>query len=159
MSDLDLNARLDALLREEDELQFAQFTHDDALHLGLRFVEAAKAGHLPIAIDISRAGHQLFHFATPGSSPDNDAWIQRKVRVVMRFHHSSYYIGQRCLAQGVTFEEKSRLDRDLYAASGGGFPLLLRNTGVIGCIAVSGLPQAEDHALVVAILRGYLSAG
>jgi len=152
----DPQAELEALVREEQELQFSRFTHEMALALGLSFVEAAKAAQLPIAIDISRSGQQLFHCAMPGSSPDNDAWIQRKVRVVMRFHHSSYYVGQRCLAQGSTFEEKSRLDRDLYAASGGGFPLIVSGVGVVGCIAVSGLPQAEDHALVVRVLRRFL---
>lgn len=154
----DMQAALEQMLKEEDTLQFAQFTHEMALSLGLRFVDIARTEKLPIAIDITRGGQQLFHCAMPGSSPDNDAWIQRKARVVMRFHHSSFFIGQRCLALGTTFEEKSRLDRDLYAASGGGFPIIIRNVGVVGSVTVSGLPQAEDHALVVRVLRDFLKA-
>ena len=153
----DTREKLAALLREEAELQFGRFTYEDALNLGLRFVEVARAEALPIAIDISRSGQQMFHCAMPGSSPDNDAWIQRKVRVVMRYHRSSFYIGQLCLSQGVSFEDKSRLDRDLYAAAGGGFPLIIRDVGVVGCVAVSGLPQAQDHALLVRVLREFLA--
>ena len=152
----DLKAKLAVLLREEDELQFSEFTNDTALALGLRFVEAAKAERLPITIDVTRNGQQLFHCAMPGTSADNDSWIQRKVRVVTRYHHSSLYIGQMCLSQGITFEEKSRLDRDLYAAAGGGFPVIVKKVGVVGTVTVSGLPQAEDHALVVRMLREFL---
>jgi uncharacterized protein (UPF0303 family) len=39
-----------------------------------------------------------------------------------------------------------------YAAHGGGFPIVLRGTGLIGTVVASGLPQREDHAMVVAAL-------
>ena len=38
-------------------------------------------------IDIRRHGHQLFHAALPGTTPDNDRWIERKIRVVERPDH------------------------------------------------------------------------
>ena len=60
-------------------------------------------------------------------------------------------------AQGLVFEEKSRLDRDLYAADGGCFPVLIRRVGAVGTITVSGLPQAEDHELLVRVLRAFLA--
>lgn len=151
------NANLEALLREEAEIQFSEFSNLIALRLGQRFIEVATAENLAITIDITRHGQQLFHYAMPGTSADNDHWVQRKVRVVTRYSHSSYYIGQMCLAQGTTFEEKSRLDRDLYAASGGGFPIIVKNVGVIGTVTVSGLPQVEDHALVVRVLREFIA--
>jgi uncharacterized protein (UPF0303 family) len=75
----------------------------------------------------------------------------------MRYQHSSFYIGQLCLSQGITFAEKSRLDQDHYAAAGGGFPVIVKNAGVVGSVTVSGLPQAEDHALVVRVIRGFLA--
>ena len=43
-----------------------------------------------------------------------------------------------------------------YAAHGGSFPITLRNMGCIGAITVSGLPQRQDHALVVAVLAEHL---
>ena len=36
------------------------------------------------------------------------------------------------------------------------FPILVRGVGQIGVVVVSGLPQVEDHRLVVATLRARL---
>lgn len=106
-----------------------------------------------MAIDIRRGAQQLFHFALPGSSADNDAWIDRKRRVVERYGASSFLVGTRFRAKGSTFEEASRLDPDLYAAHGGSFPLAVEGAGIVGTVTVSGLPQAGDHAMVVEALE------
>jgi len=53
-------------------------------------------------------------------------------------------------------QEKYGLDSKDYAAHGGCFPILLEGTGCVGTITVSGLPQRQDHALVVAVLQKYL---
>lgn len=148
---------LDALLAEEDELQFAAFDADVAWRLGCALVDAARDAGASVAIDITKSGQQLFHAALEGTAPDNDAWIIRKTRVVMRFGHSSLYVGARCRAQNRTFEEQYRLDPDTYAAHGGAFPIIVRGTGVVGAVVVSGLPQRDDHALVVATLRRFLA--
>src|SRR5690606_41266731 len=60
----------------------------------LHMVERALRKKLPVAIDIRRGEHQLFHASLPGTSADNDEWVKRKVRLVNRFGHSSYYMGQ-----------------------------------------------------------------
>jgi uncharacterized protein (UPF0303 family) len=147
---------LDEIAEQERTLQFVRFTNDDAWALGSAFVAAARAGDLAVVIDISRAGQQLFHAALPGTSPDNDTWIERKGRVVTRFGHSSLYLGQQCRDAGTTFEERFGLPLAEYAAHGGGFPVIVRDVGVVGVIAVSGLPQLLDHQLIVDVLRDYL---
>ena len=141
------------LAAEEDELQLARFINDDAWALGTALVTRARQEQLPIAVDVSRNSHQLFHAALTGATPDNDSWIQRKARVVHRFGHSSLYVGQRSREAGTTFEEQFGLDPQLFAAHGGGFPLIVRNVGPVGVVVVSGLPQVEDHRMVVAALR------
>jgi uncharacterized protein (UPF0303 family) len=148
---------IDELAAEEAELQFPGFTEDDAWTLGGALVETARAAALPVAIDVTRHGHQLFHAALPGSSPDNDRWIERKARVVDRFGHSSLYMRVLSELDGRTFEEKFLLDGRVYAAHGGAFPLLVRGVGPIGTVVVSGLPQVEDHRMVVAALREHLA--
>ncbi|MGH8630946.1 MAG: heme-degrading domain-containing protein [Burkholderiales bacterium] len=153
----DYGALLEELLRQEQELQFSQFSNDDALRLGTRLVERAQAQTKPATVDICRNGQQLFHAALPGTSADNDAWIRRKNNVVNRYGHSSFFVGTQFRAKGTTFEQSSRLDPDQYAAHGGAFPVIVRDVGVIGTVTVSGLPQAEDHALVVSVLREFLS--
>ena len=120
--------------------------------------QRAKAGGQAITVDIRRNGQQLFHCALAGTSADNDEWILRKSRVVDRYGHSSFYVGTQFRARGTTFEASSRLDPDRYAAHGGAFPIIVRNVGPVGTVTVSGLPQEEDHALVVAVLREFLAA-
>jgi uncharacterized protein (UPF0303 family) len=153
----DVDVPLTDLAAEEEELQFTSFTNDDAWELGSALVEAARRDAAPVAIDISRNGHQLFHAALPGATPDNDAWIQRKSRVVQRFGHSSLYMRRLCAAEGTTVEEKFGLDPREFAAHGGAFPILVRRVGPVGVVVVSGLPQVEDHRMVVAALRGRMT--
>ncbi|MFE1023034.1 heme-degrading domain-containing protein [Streptomyces sp. NPDC058818] len=141
---------------QERRLVFRRFTNDDAWALGSLLVELARERQAPVAVDIHRAGQQLFHAALPGSTPDNDAWIARKRRVVERYGSASYLVGSRFRAKGTTFEESSRLDADTYAAHGGSFPITVADVGVIGSVTVSGLPQVEDHRLVVEALERFL---
>jgi uncharacterized protein (UPF0303 family) len=144
------------LAAEEEQLQFTGFTNDDAWDLGAALVAAARRDGAPVAVDVSRHGHQLFHASLPGTSPDNDSWIQRKTRVVHRFGHSSLYVRQASVERGTTFEEEFGLDPALYAAHGGAFPVVVRSVGPVGAVVVSGLPQLEDHRTVVAALRAHL---
>jgi len=154
MSDFPTLAELTA---EEDELQLPRFTNDDAWALGSALVARGRAEALPIAIEVSRHSHQLFHAALSGATPDNDSWIARKAAAVHRFGHSSLAVGQHFRERGTTFEESSGLDPERYAAHGGGFPLLVRDVGPVGVVVVSGLPQVEDHRMVVAALRALLA--
>ncbi|MGW0545938.1 heme-degrading domain-containing protein [Streptomyces altiplanensis] len=143
------------LTAQERRLVLPRFTHEDAWALGGLLVELARERDAPVAIDIRRGAQQLFHCALPGSSADNDAWIDRKRRVVERYAESSYLVGTRFRAKGTTFEDSSRLDPDVYAAHGGAFPVAVEGAGVIGTVTVSGLPQAEDHAMVVEALTRF----
>ncbi|MFE1285452.1 heme-degrading domain-containing protein [Streptomyces sp. NPDC058751] len=145
------------LEEQERRLTLQRFTHDDAWALGTLLVDLAREREAPVAIDIRRGGQQLFHAALPGSTPDNDAWIDRKRRVVERYGCSSLLVGSRFRAKGTTFEESSRLDPDAYAAHGGAFPIAVTGAGVVGTVVVSGLPQVEDHKMVVEALEKFLS--
>jgi uncharacterized protein (UPF0303 family) len=150
MSDFPSLAELTA---EEDELQLDRFSNDDAWTLGTALVARARADRLPVAIDITRNGHQLFHAAMTGATPDNDTWIARKAATVHRFGHSSLSVGQRFRELGTTFEDATGLDPERYVAHGGGVPIVVRGVGPVGVAVVSGLPQVEDHRMVVAALR------
>lgn len=141
------------LAAEEAELQWRSFTNDDAWELGCALVAAARAAAAPVAVEITRNGHRLFSAALPGATPDNASWIERKSRVVHRFGHSSLHVRQASIERGTTFEAEFGLDPARYAAHGGAFPVLVRDVGPVGVVAVSGLPQVEDHRLLVAVLR------
>jgi uncharacterized protein (UPF0303 family) len=153
----DLHALIAELEQQEQRLQFTRFDNDDAWGLGCLIVALAKERQLPIAVDIRRHGHQLFHAALPGTAPDNDVWIERKVRVVDRFSASSYLVGRRLCAKGRTLDQTQGVDPAHYATHGGSFPVRIRDVGVIGTITVSGLAQADDHALVVEAIEKFLT--
>ena len=148
---------LEQLLQEEQELQFTIFNEDVAWKLGSQLVEQALRRSLPVTIDIMQGSHQLFHASLRGTSADNDEWVKRKVRLVYRFGHSSFYMGQLLKSKGKSLEQAYLIPESDYAAHGGCFPVLLKNTGMVGTITVSGLPQEEDHKLVVQAIREYLA--
>ena len=154
----DLQVLIGELEDQQDRLQFDHFDNTDAWDLGVLLVSTARAEALPVTVDIRRHGHQLFHAALPGTAPDNDTWIERKIRVVNRFGSSSFLVGRRLALAGRTVDESAGLDPLLYAAHGGSFPVTVRGVGVVGTVTVSGLPQAQDHALVVRALEAFLQA-
>jgi uncharacterized protein (UPF0303 family) len=154
--DDDLIALIARLEEQERRLTFTRFDHADAWSLGCRLVDLATGRDLPVAIDIRRGTQQLFHAALPGSVADNDAWIVRKVRVVQRYGASSYLVGRRLAAKGQELDAGMGVDPARYAAHGGAFPVRVPPVGVIGVVTVSGLPQAQDHALVVEAIEAHL---
>ncbi len=144
------------LVEHEQRLQFHRFDNADAWRLGRLMTETAIERELPLAIDIRRNGHQLFHAALPGTAADNDAWIERKIRVVNRFEAASFLVGRRLERNGQTLAELG-LDEAEYAAHGGSFPIRIAGVGVVGTVTVSGLPQAEDHRFVVELIGTFLT--
>jgi uncharacterized protein (UPF0303 family) len=148
---------LKQLLEEEQELQFTKFNEDTAWKLGSQLVELARSRNLPVTVDITRGTHQLFHASLRGTSADNDEWVKRKVRLVYRFGHSSFYMGQMLKSKGKSIEQSYLVSESEYAPHGGCFPIIINESGIVGTITVSGLPQEEDHKLVVEALRNYLA--
>ncbi|WP_028645531.1 heme-degrading domain-containing protein [Nocardioides sp. URHA0020] len=144
---------LDQLIAQEQRLVFESFGVEDAWQLGVALREAAAARRLPVAISVRRNGQRLFHSALSGASADNDGWLDRKCAVVDRYGCSSLRVGEQFRVAGKSFDTDARLDLTTYAAHGGAFPILVRGTGCVGTVAVSGLPQLEDHQLVVDVLE------
>jgi uncharacterized protein (UPF0303 family) len=146
---------LTTIAHQEAELLFPHFDYDTAWRLGLSMRELALSRKQSIVIDIRRFGQphqQLFYTALAGTTPDNQRWVQRKSNVVARFHRCSYAIGLTLEQNNRTFSDRYNLPDADYAAHGGSFPIHVVGTGIIGSVTVSGLPQREDHNLVVEAL-------
>ena len=151
MTELDrLIAEIEA---QQRRLVLEHFDNDDAWALGCLLVEMARERDLPVVVDIRRHGHLLFHASLAGTTPDNDTWVDRKVKVVDRFAAPSFLVGLRARAAGTTFPEQTGLSEQEYAAHGGSFPLTVAGVGPVGTVTISGLPQEQDHALVVEALE------
>jgi uncharacterized protein (UPF0303 family) len=146
---------LAAIVKQEQELTLTGFGHEVAWELGTLLRQMAIERGLSLVIDVRRFGspHQrLFYCALAGTTPDNARWVERKVNVVARFHRSSYQVGRYLEMNGSTFAARYGLPDADYAPHGGGFPLSVAGVGVVGSVTVSGLPQREDHNLVVEAL-------
>lgn len=148
---------IESIKTEEAELVFSEFSHDTAFRLGIALYEEAKNRNVSVTIDIRRGKHILFHLAMEGTTPNNDRWVERKSNTVQFLHKSSYRTGRENALQGETLASRQYLDSAKYAEHGGSFPLTIRGVGVIGAVTVSGLPQKDDHELVVGVLRKFIS--
>lgn len=145
------------LARQEEQLQFDLFSPDTAWQLGTHLKAAIEARGKVAAIDIRMNGHPLFFYAMPGTTPDNIDWIRRKRNVVQRFHRSSYAMRLVLKQKQTTLTDQAGLTLRDHAAAGGCFPILLRGTGCVGTIAVSGLPMRDDHNIIVEVLATWLN--
>jgi uncharacterized protein (UPF0303 family) len=150
-----LEALIDRVEEEVRKLQLARFSQEDALALGLLIVELATEREMPVAVDIRRGTHILFHVSLPGATPDNGYWVERKARTAERYGMPSLLVGLRGRRKGGRLEDNTWFDDTVYAAHGGAFPIYLRGTGPVAVVTVSGLPQLQDHELVVAALTKF----
>ncbi|HLQ18378.1 MAG TPA: heme-binding protein [Tabrizicola sp.] len=131
-------------------LELVRFDEEEAWKLGMILVELAKG--LPVVINIRTADRTLFHTALPGSAPLNDLWARRKSNTALMFQLPSMLVAARNKAKGEPLDKHGLSGAD-FADSGGAVPIRLRGTGVVAVATVSGLPQLEDHKLVVRGIR------
>lgn len=149
MTDTTDNAAVLArIAAEERELSFAAFSHDDAWRLGVTIRDLAVERGLAVSINIRLGEQQVFQAALAGSSADNDDWIARKVRTVLRFARASLAIE---LEDGIDW-----LDERVYARAGGCVPVRV-NGAIVGTATVSGLTSLDDHDLVIEAMRAVLA--
>lgn len=144
------------ITKQEELLRWDGFDADTAWRLGslLRamLLERGAGG----TVEIELAGQVLFTCATPGAAPSQADWIRRKRNTVRRWARSSYAVGRMLERDGQTMIAPHGLSDHDYVAHGGGFPIWVRGVGCVGSVIVSGLPQREDHALVVAAIANVL---
>ncbi|WP_322402830.1 heme-degrading domain-containing protein [Massilia luteola] len=149
---------LATITRQEQALQFTSFDNDAALAIGNRIVEQAKADKVAVTVDVSVNRNPLFFHAMAGTSPNNADWIRRKSNLVNRTGHASFWVHTQAVERGQDFDNLPTFDSKDYAAHGGSFPIVVKGTGQIGTITVSGLAGVDDHAMVVRALKWYLKA-
>lgn len=154
---LEISERIKQMELEEEELRFPSFTNETALKLGLTIIEEAKRTNKSITVEIYRSGQRLFSHAMEGTSADNEHWIRRKNNVVQHFGMSSWHVALRLREEDKNLEDDYGLAFADYVAAGGGFPLIINELGQVGTITVSGLPDQEDHDLLISALRRFLA--
>ena len=134
---------------QEERLQFQDFDADTAWKLGNRLKANAETRGVAVTIEIRVGKETVFFFAMQGVNPSNADWARRKRNVVDLLWRSSYAVGLSLQEEESSLEAKLGLPTRDYASHGGSFPIRVVGVGVIGTVTVSGLPQRDDHAMLV----------
>ncbi|MDR2072143.1 MAG: heme-binding protein [Spirochaetaceae bacterium] len=144
-----LEKLIEIMEKQEDLLQFSRFNRQDAWDLGHTFADVIRERKLPAPVSIRlTSGLVVFQWAGEGTNPDNEYWMIRKFRLVRDTEKSTLLNAAYFKKKGETLESRG-LDPRRYAVAGGGFPLRIKESGLAGVVTVSGLPQLEDHALLI----------
>ncbi len=145
---------------EAKGLVLAAFGAAEALALGRILTDIALAEGLPVVIDIrtpDRTPYRTpYHAGLPGSAPLNGLWARRKSATALTFHEASLLLGTRNRDTGETLA-KHGLDPADHADHGGAVPIRVSGVGVVAAATVSGLPQVDDHRLVVRGIRARMA--
>lgn len=152
----EVSAKIEQLRLEQKELVFDQFDEETAWEIGSRIRRKAAEGGFPVAVSVTVNRRRLFGCSMPGAAAINDDWVRRKENMVYRFQKSSYEMALYTRMKGYDLKQQYGFEPTEYAAAGGSVPIVLRGTGVVGAITVSGLAEHEDHGLVVSVIREYM---
>jgi uncharacterized protein (UPF0303 family) len=145
------------LLQEEQLLLLTSFKLADALEIGEIAKTFGVTRKLPIAVEVRLGDWIIYHASLPGSTAENQWWIDRKARVVLLKHHSTMYERVSAEERGVDWHNENNLLDETHAIHGGGLPLITKNEGFVGVLLISGLPQVQDHLLGVEVLTEFLA--
>jgi len=145
------------LLQEELLLTLPALDVADALEIGEIAKSFGVMRGLPIAVEVRLGDWIIYHASLPGSTAENQWWIDRKARVVLLKHHSTIYERVSAEERGVDWHKENNLLDETHAIHGGGLPLITMDEGFVGVLLISGLPQVEDHLLGVEVLTEFLA--
>ena len=146
-----------SLLKQEVSLSASTMSVEDFLEIGEIAKSFGVMRGLPIAVEVRLGNWIIYHASLPGSTVENQWWIDRKARVVLLKHHSTMYERVSSEERGVDWHKENNLLDETHAIHGGGLPLITKNEGFVGVLLISGLPQVEDHLLGVEVLTEFLA--
>ena len=128
---------IQSLEAEANRLVLPRFNETVALRLGAILIELA-AG-LGVVINIH-----------------NDNWARRKSNTVLVMGRASMLVGLRNAERKRTLATEG-LDEANHADHGGAVPVRVTGVGMVAVCTVSGLPQEDDHRLVIKGLEALLA--
>jgi len=140
---------IERIATQEARLCFKTFSEDTAWALGSLLKTQAEARGVAVTIEIRLARETVFFYAMPGTAPINADWARRKRNVVELLHRSSYVTGLMFQRENDSLANKLGVSPRDYASHGGSFPITVDGVGCVGVVTVSGLPQRDDHVMVV----------
>ena len=131
---------------------FDHFDEFDAHALGEAIYADAHLLKLPIVIDIRADDTPLYSVMLAGATEENFDWARRKRNLTLLTKLPSWDHGQNREAGNDIIDELG-LDVNEYASHGGCIPVFLVDGKLVATVTVSGLPQKDDHDLVLKHLQ------
>ena len=126
-------------------MNFNEFTHAQALEMGLEAVRLVKERQWRrIGVRIILHDVLVFQYLMDGENEDN--YLQGKINVVKETGLSSDEV------YNLRAEFEHLLDKAEYCVSGGAVPIIVKGE-LYGVIAISGMTQEKDHELAVEVLK------
>ena len=142
------------LEKQEEILAFDKFTNEDALKLGIILTEVTKDTPAPLSMRIFLGDTIVFQYAMEGDAEVRFGWTYRKYQLIKKTGHSSMHGKVRAMFLN---ELKELCEQpETYGFGCGGFPITVKGQGIVGAIAVSGLPDPADHFYVTKALEKFL---
>ncbi|KYP15253.1 heme-binding protein [Flavihumibacter sp. CACIAM 22H1] len=135
-------------------IELTSFNNSKALQMGLAIIDLAKKRKQVIGVEIARLNQPIFLYIDDDLPADKNHWLKRKANTARHFEESSLYVRYELEKKNRTLEAFFGLDEKDYVAKGGAIPLFVTGAGIIGTITVTGLPDTEDHQLIIDALQG-----
>jgi uncharacterized protein (UPF0303 family) len=154
---MDANAEFERLGAEEEELAFESFSRRDAWNLGSLIVEKTKNNPQPLGLEIYLNQFLVFRYFPAGITRDHELWLNRKRRTVELREISSLRMKRMAEKTGSSVSDW-KLDPNDYCLGGGGYPVKIKNTGMIGIILATGTNDIDEHNTIVGAIREYQSS-
>ncbi len=146
---------LSELADQAKSVIYPRFDEKIALDLGQRMANIALTEGLGIVVNIRTANRTLYHAATPNSAALNDLWARRKSNTALMTGKASLTVGIENRAKGRSLHDDG-LNHSDYAEHGGAVPVVVAGA-LVAVATVSGLPQLDDHALVIRAMRAQIA--
>ena len=112
------------LLREEQLLKLPNLDIASAIELGEIAKSLGVLKSLPIAVEVRLGDWIIYHASLPGSTVENQWWIDRKARVVTLKKHSTMFERVSAEERGIDWHKENNLLDETHAIHGGGLPLI-----------------------------------
>lgn len=136
------------IAEQEHILRYESFTRENALELGLKIVELVKAnGWGNAAVRIVEDNTTIFAYKMPGTSAENDWWMDRKLAVARRAGCSSLraYVDAESGLREAFWEDRP----ENFASCGGCIPVFMTDASIPWAyVLVSGLAHYHDHQII-----------
>lgn len=145
---------LAVLEQQEQDLVFDSFDRKDALRLGTMLAETINTYDQPLTVRVFIGDIIVYQYAMEGDEETRFGWTRRKYQVVKATGHASMHGRVRLQMLGELKELAAQEAENGFGC--GAFPIRVKGQGIIGGVAVSGLPDPEDHPIVVHALEKML---